>query len=55
MTNTSLITINIVLAALVVFGIVRLLVHGIVSGRSAHAPAGDARPLGADERQDLAA
>jgi hypothetical protein len=53
--TTSLITINVVLAALVVLGIVRLLVHGIVSDRSAHAPVGDARRFEADERKELAA
>ncbi len=55
MTTTSLITVNAVLAAIVVLAVLRLLVHGIVTDRDAHASVPAARPLGAGEREELAA
>ena len=56
MTTTSLVTVNALLAALVLVGIVRLLVHGIVSDRRAHQRRpSEIRPLASVEREELAA
>ncbi len=56
MTSTSLITLNAVLAAIAVYGIVRLLLHGIHSDRQArHARAADVVSLRSHERDELAA
>jgi hypothetical protein len=55
MTNTSLIIVNAVLAAAVVAGILRLLLHGIHSDRSTGAHAVDATTFEADVRDRLAA
>ena len=55
MTTTSLVTLNAVLAAIVVFAVVRLLVHGIVTDRHATAARPEARPAVPEERERLAA
>lgn len=55
MTTTSIIILNAALAAVVVVGILRLLVHGIRTDRLTAAGAAEARPAEAERRERLAA
>jgi hypothetical protein len=55
MTTSSLITLNSVLGAVLVFAVVRLLAHGIFSGRRAEPGPGRVEHPRAAERDRLAA
>jgi len=55
MTTTSMIIVNAALAAVVVLGLLRLLVHGIATDRRFHHQPGDVRLMRTDEREELAA
>lgn len=55
MTTSSLITLNALLAAIVVFAVVRLLAHGIATGRHAEPGPGRVAPYPVEEHDRLAA